>query len=201
MIRNLVFDFGRVLLDYDIPALISQFFENEQQIKEFASICLTPAAMELQDRGDKPWDELLDDMKKACPKYSAQVDMYDRRYQEFMTGEMPGMRDLLLELKARGYKLYGLTNWSVKVYETMANYPEIFALLDGKLISCEEHMVKPYPEVYERLCEKFSLKAEECFFTDDKAENIEGARKVGIEGVVFENAQQYRRALEERGIL
>lgn len=201
MIRNLIFDFGKVLVDYDVPAVMRTFFDSTEDMMEFVEGCLHVRAMENQDKGEKSWEELLEDMRAACPKYHAQVEMYDRRYQEFITEEMPGMRALLVELKQKGYKLYGLTNWSVKVYGTIEKFPDIFALLDDRLISSEEHMIKPYPEIYQRLLDKFGLKADECFFADDRIENIEGARKLGIDGVVFTTAENYRNALRERGIL
>ena len=82
------------------------------------------------------------------------------------------------------------------VHITMAQY-EIFKLLDGQVISSEEHFIKPEPEIYERLFARFNLKPEECVFTDDRPENIEGGRALGMEGIVFQNAEQYERELRE----
>ena len=72
---------------------------------------------------------------------------------------------------------------------------EIFRLLDGQIISSEEHVIKPEPEIYKILFERFGLKPEESVFTDDRAENIAGGRAMGMEGIVFENAEQYEREL------
>ena len=58
-------------------------------------------------------------------------------------------------------------------------------------------MIKPEAEIYQRLFNKFNLKPEECLFADDRAENIEGGRRVGMEGIVFTDARQYERELEE----
>lgn len=59
------------------------------------------------------------------------------------------------------------------------------------VISCEEHFIKPEPEIYLRLCDKFSLNPEECLFTDDRPTNVEGARRIGMQAVLFTSAEQY----------
>ena len=64
-------------------------------------------------------------------------------------------------------------------------------------ISSEEKVIKPEPEIYQRLFDKFNLKPEECIFADDRAENIEGGRRLGLDGIVFKDAKQYERELRE----
>ena len=95
-----------------------------------------------------------------------------------------------------GYKLYGLTNWCSKVYQTIEQF-EIFKLLDGYVISSEEKVIKPEPEIYQRLFAKFNLCPEECIFTDDKEENIVGGELLGMRGIVFNNAKQYEKKLRQ----
>ena len=106
------------------------------------------------------------------------------------------MEELLTQLKSEGYKLYGLTNWCSKVHQTMAQF-DIFKLLDGSIISSDEKVLKPEPAIYQRLFDRFNLKPEECIFTDDRPLNIEGSRRMGMDGIVFKNARQYERELRE----
>lgn len=80
-----------------------------------------------------------------------------------------------------------------------AAFFRIFQLLDGYIISSEEHVIKPEPAIYQRLFDKFNLRPEECLFADDKEENIIGSRAMGMEGIVFQNATQY--AKEMRAII
>ncbi|MCM1206981.1 MAG: HAD-IA family hydrolase [Firmicutes bacterium] len=65
----------------------------------------------------------------------------------------------------------------------------------GYIISSEEHVIKPEPAIYKRLFEKFNLKPEECIFTDDREENINGGKSLGMEGIVFHDAIQYETEL------
>jgi len=78
----------------------------------------------------------------------------------------------------------------------MEQFP-IFRLLDGQVISSEEHVIKPEPAIYQCLFERFNLKPEECVFADDRVENIEAGRALGMEGVVFTDAEQYEKELSE----
>lgn len=71
----------------------------------------------------------------------------------------------------------------------------IFDLLDGRVVSSEEKLIKPDPAIYRCLCERYSLKPEECLFTDDKEKNVAGAKSIGMEAVVFTDAETYRKDL------
>ena len=138
--------------------------------------------------------EIIEEIICLNREFEAEIRFFDEHYPVIVTNEVEGMRELLIRLKAEGYKLYGLTNWCSKVYLTMAQF-EIFKLLDGYIISSEEKVIKPEAEIYHRLFNRFNLKPEECIFADDRAENIEGGRRVGMEGIVFTDAGQYEREL------
>ena len=105
------------------------------------------------------------------------------------------MSELLKKLKALGFNLYGLSNWCSAVYEVMRKY-EIFDLLDGRVVSCEEQVIKPETEIYLRLCRRYALEPSECLFADDKKVNVEGAKRAGMEAVLFTTAEQYRSDVE-----
>lgn len=194
MIKNLIFDFGKVLVDYDFAAFFQKYIPDTARCYEFAKVFYNAEMQEVFDREAVPLNELLDNLMEQHPNLAGEIRMFNERYPELVTGEMPGMKELLVQLKAQGFKLYGLTNWCSKVYHTIEQY-DIFRLLDGYVISSEEHKVKPEPEIYHCLLSRFGLQPAECIFTDDKPENIEGAKRVGMQGIVFENAQQFERDL------
>ena len=98
--------------------------------------------------------------------------------------EVDGMYELVKELKDRGYKVYLLSNASVRQHEYWPRIPAA-QLFDGKLISSDVHLVKPQPEIYRLFCDTFQVLPEECFFIDDSPQNIEGAYEVGMQGVIF----------------
>ncbi len=194
MIKNIILDFGKVLVDYDYFLVLNETFDTPEQAKDFLHQLIDGGWNERLDREEHPLEEIVSDMKHAMPHYSAQIDRFYERYTDFILGEIPGMRELLGQLKAEGYMLYGLSNWNSKVYLTMQQYP-IFQLLDGRVISCEEHLTKPNPAIYECLCQRYGLKPEECVFADDLAPNVEAARAYGMHGIVFRDAVQYEKEL------
>lgn len=194
MIRNLIFDFGKVLVDYDYFLILDKIFSTHEQAADFYNHLMADKWNESLDREAQPFERIIHEMQLAMPRYKDEIRQFGLRYTEFVLGEVKGMRALLVRLKSEGYRLYGLTNWCSKVHVTMEQYP-IFQLLDGRIVSSEEHLVKPSPEIYERLCRKFGLKPEESVFADDLIANVEGARKLGMHAICFENASQYEAEL------
>ena len=197
MIRNLIFDFGKVLVDFDFIAFFRRIIPDEQRLWAFTPVLYNDSLPQLLDREAQPFDTIMEEVISHNPEYEREIRAFCQHYPEIVTGEMPGMRELLARLRAEGFKLYGLTNWCSKVHITMRQY-DIFQLLDGSVISSEEHLIKPEPAIYQRLFDKFGLKPEECLFTDDKPENIEGGRSLGMDGIVFHDAEQYERELRDK---
>lgn len=195
MIKNLVFDFGKVLVDYDFSYIVDTFFEDKDELKKFKSLIVSDEFIDKCDKEDVPFSELIRQQQEKYPQWKNQLQQFHDRYVDFVLGEVPGMRILLAELKAEGYRLYGITNWCSVVHEVMKRYPEIFSLLDGRIISSEEHLLKPDVAIYHRFLEQYELLADECLFTDDKEANIEGAKAAGIHAILFRNAQQYKEDL------
>ena len=198
MIKNLIFDFGKVLVDYDYFFILDQIFATHEQALDFYRHLMDDRWNERLDRMDRTFGQVIADMQEAMPQWRDEIRQFGDRYTDFVLGEIGGMRALLVRLKSEGYKLYGLTNWCSRVHETMLQYP-IFQLLDGRIVSSEEHVVKPEREIYELTCRKLGLREGECVFADDKVENVEAARAYGMHGVWFRDAVQYEREL--RGII
>lgn len=196
MIKNLIFDFGKVLVDYDYFFILDQIFATHEQALDFYRHLMDDRWNERLDRMDRTFEQVIGDMQKAMPQWHDEIQQFGDRYTDFVLGEINGMRALLVKLKAEGYRIYGLTNWCSRVYATMRQYP-IFQLLDGRIISSDEHLVKPSAEIYERTCSKLCLKADECVFADDKMENIVAAREYGMFGICFKDAVQYETELRE----
>ena len=197
MIKNLIFDFGKVLVDYDFVSFFSKYIPDAERCKAFTPVIYSERLQLLLDREERPFDEIMEDIVNENKEYEKEIRFFIERYPELVTKEIDGMGDLLRRLKAEGYKLYGLTNWCSKVHITISQF-DIFTLLDGWVISSEEKVVKPEPEIYQRLFDRYGLEPSECVFTDDREENIEGARRMGMDGIVFVDAKQYEEELRRR---
>ena len=184
MIRNIVFDMGQVLLRFDRDYFISRLGiegEDKALLKREVFLSLEWARM---DRGSMTDAEAAVSVCKRLPEHlhdaaSKLVQMWDRPILP-----IEGMYELIEELKGKGYGIYLLSNASYRQHDY---WPRVEAskFFDGTLISADEKVVKPQPEIYRLLLQRFDLKAEECFFIDDVPANIEGAFYCGIPGAVF----------------
>lgn len=197
MIKNIVFDFGNVLVKHDFIGYFAEYFHSEEKARNFFKQAIPQELNNEIDRELHPFRYHIERQQQLWPEYKDALDLFDIHYADFFTGEMPGMRELMAELKGEGYRLLGLSNWSSKVNDVMARFPDIFSLLEGSLISYTVHQLKPEREIYETFLRKFGVEASECVFIDDRPANIEGCRKVGMHGIVFSNTEQLRNDLRQ----
>ena len=106
----------------------------------------------------------------------------------------------LLEGLKKRYRLILLSNTNAIHFEMIRkNYP-LLRHFDAFVLSYRVGAMKPARAIYERAVEEAGCKPEECFFTDDIAEYVNGARAVGIDGVQFESREQLERELAKRGV-
>lgn len=198
MIKNIIFDFGGVLVDYNSHRIFDRYFGDESKAEWFRNNVILNDLVKHLDIGED-FDECIKKAQETYPDYSEAISLYDSCYYEMDGGEVSGMYELLSTLSTNGYEIYGLTNWSYKVYKIIKEHP-IFSLLKGYVISSEVHMLKPDSNIYIHLTDKFSINPEECLFIDDKIDNVKGAETVGMSGVRFISSQQLKEDLRNLSI-
>lgn len=194
-IKNLIFDFGKVLVDYDFKPVMHAFFcDRKEEEEAFYNTFICKEFIDECDLEEIPFEQIIRKAQKEHPRFRDALQYFYDHYLDFVIGEMPGMKPLLIKLKERGFKLYGLTNWCSVVHKVMEKY-DIFDLLDGCVISSEVHLLKPDPAIYLHLCSRYGLKPDECLFVDDKYVNVYAAQDVGMSAVAFVNSEIYEIAL------
>jgi len=102
---------------------------------------------------------------------------------------------LLRELRARGLKLYGLSNMSATIFAYLDGRHDFFKIFDGIVVSAAVKLLKPEPAIYEHLRERFELNFAESVFIDDLERNVDSARRVGLRAIQFTSTDQVRREL------
>ncbi len=193
--KALVFDFGGVLVDWNPHHLYDSYFGSKEKATWFLeNICTNEWNSQMD--GGKPFCQGIAELSAQYPEYAKDIEAYFNRWIEMMGTEIEGMYGLLQEYKAKGYTLLGLTNWSSETFCQVKDVYPIFKLLDGMVVSAEEHCIKPSPRIYQILLERFGLNASDCVFIDDRQPNIDGADAVGMTGILFTNAQDLREKLE-----
>ncbi|QYJ71331.1 HAD family phosphatase [Shewanella sp. FJAT-51649] len=101
-----------------------------------------------------------------------------------------GTQSLLERVKSSGYNVFALTDNVTEIIEHLQSRYTFWPAFDGVVTSCELGVLKPNPEIYQHLFNKFGLEPAECVFLDDMQHNIQGAKAVGMHGIQFLNATQ-----------
>jgi len=200
MIKNIIFDFGGVLIDWNPLHLYNKYFNDEAKAQWFIdNICKMDWNVQM-DAG-KPFSEGIAELTAQYPEWADAIAAYRQRWVEMIGGPIPGMLEFIQKLKTAGYHVYGLSNWSWETLSTIIDDYPFFKELEGAIISGLEFVIKPYPEIYQLLLTRYNLKADECLFIDDNIANVHGAENVGIHGLQFVGIEQLEKDLQKKGIL
>ena len=188
--KNIVFDLGRVVFAQD-PTKSSEHF------KEFFSyVSLTPMPQFWTD-----YDlgvSSFDDVASALAEYrGVEVEYAASMIREAISRQetIAPTGALIADLKAAGYKLYVLSNMSREFIDYLRQQP-VYRHFDGEVVSCEEGVVKPQPEIFDLLLQRFDLNPADTLFIDDRKENIEAAIAEGWQGYHF-NARNPEESCKE----
>lgn len=181
MIKNVIFDYGNVICKTDIDALICSFAESEADFP-----VLKKAIGEDWAKVDAGYDYNAY-LKETLARLPERLHVPCRRFfAEWFTRTpyIEGIEDTVAALKKRGYKLFLLSNAPQYFYENLSFF-RVFDSFDGFVASGCEKVVKPDLRIYRILLERFDLRAEECVFFDDLAQNVSGAKAAGIDAYRF----------------
>lgn len=195
-IKNIVFDFGGVLLDWDPRYYYRTFFWDENEMEYFLTNICDESWNAEQDRG-RSFNEGVRLLQEKHPEYMMAIANYRDEWSKMLKGEIHESVSLLRELKEAGYKIYGLTNWSAeKITDAYARF-DFFNLFDGIVVSGEEKIIKPDKRIYRILLDRYNLKAPESVFIDDNPANAEAAQSLGFHTILFTSAENTRLMLEK----
>lgn len=190
-IKNIAFDFGGVLIEWNQRYFYRDYFKDDERMEYFLKNVYTAEYVQRTDCGET-YAEVLPDMIAKHPEWREAIEVFPANWSKMLHGELADGVALLYDLKRRGYHLFGLTNWSKEDIGEAFRRFKFLSELEGTVVSGIEGVVKPYPEIYNILLERYSLKAEETVFIDDRAENVATARQLGMAGVVYQNAETAR---------
>lgn len=179
--KNIVFDLGGVVFARDPRKFEPEF------IKFFSYILLPqmPKFWEDYDRGVVSYDEVIASLAEynSCDKELAEANL--RR--SILTQEViPSTRRLIEDLDKANLKLYVLSNMSLEFIEFLRKQP-VYEHFDGEVISCEEHVIKPEAEIFERIEQRYMINPAETLFIDDRKSNVEAALERGWSAYHFDS--------------
>lgn len=200
MYRNIVFDLGGVVFNYDPKDfLVDKFYHEPTERKIFEAVFGSEEWM-MMDRGELSWREASDIFMQRGRELDIAFEMQSvlEEWTDMLTTRKATVT-LLRLLKRKGFKLYYLSNMSREVFHLLSGR-DFWPLFDGGIVSCNVGMAKPDIEMYRLLLQQYSLVPQETIFTDDYKENAETAYAAGITGIHFTDVKSFCKMLVTYGI-
>ena len=197
-LRNIVFDFGGVLIDWNPEYLYGKVFKERTEMEYFLNNICPYSWNVLQDAG-RLVAVATAEKEQEFPEYRDEIAMYYGRWEEMLGGEIVENTRLVSALSER-YSIFGLTNWSAETLPLAVKRYDFFNYLTGMVVSGEEKIIKPDPRLYRVLLERFGLNPEETLFIDDNAQNIATAVMLGFKTIHYSPGVILKDELEKMGV-
>ncbi len=184
-IKNIIFDFGGVLIDWDPIYFFKDYFKDDERMNFFLSNIATSDWNIEQDCG-RSLQEGTDTLVAQHPEWEREIRAYYDNWSKMIKGDIPQNVEVLKKLQHTNYHLFGLTNWSAETFPYALKNFDFFQIFEGKIVvSGTEKLIKPNPEIWKILVERYQIKTEESVFIDDNIKNIEIARQLHFKTILI----------------
>ena len=196
-IKNIIFDLGGVLVDWNPEYVYLDVFKGDRKkMKWFFDEVCTFDWNENQDAG-YPLAQATEDRIKLFPQYEEWIRVFYGRWEEMLGGPIEGTVKLLKALVANpDYRVLALTNWSAETFPVALKKFEFLHWFEGIVVSGTEKTRKPFADIYQITLDRYALNASDSLFIDDNLRNIEAAQALGIQTIHFKNPDQLQKALQ-----
>jgi len=198
-ITTIVFDIGNVLADFCWEKHFRNICDSEEQFLRLAKATVMDDAWNQFDKGALSEEALLQIFIDNDPEIEGLIRrMFENVSDTIETFDYT--QAWIRELKEKGYRVLILSNFSEKAYRECGEKLSFVGETDGAVISYREKLIKPDQEIYELLIGRYGLNPAECVFLDDRQENIDGAKRAGMHGIVFTTKAAAGRELKKLGV-
>ena len=198
-IDTIVFDIGNVLAAFDWHSFVKDFGYDEKTNGEITRAVFQSPDWSQVDLGLKTDEELMEAFVNNAPHLKKEIEEIFARWQ-YSVKEYPFSESWLGGLKAKGYKIYVLSNYGRTMFTYAREHFRFLRHVDGGIISYQINKIKPYPEIYKALIEKYDIIPEKAVFLDDLPDNIAAAAALGMNTVLVTDHQSAVEGLARLGI-
>ncbi|KAB1231234.1 HAD family hydrolase [Chryseobacterium viscerum] len=179
-IKNIIFDFGGVLMDWDPRYFFKEYFNDNERMEYFLKNIAQDEWNIEQDRG-RSLAEGTEIQVKKFPEWEKEIRAFYDNWTVMLKSDIPQNVEVLRKLKNTDYDLFGLTNWSEETFPYALENYDFFQMFEGKIVvSGTEKLIKPDPKIWHVLLNRYNIKADESVFIDDNTKNIEMAKSLGF---------------------
>ena len=200
-IESVIFDLGGVLIDWNPDYVYRTIFNDETKMREFYNEVCTSEWNEEQDAG-RGLKEATEELVARFPADEKNIRAFYDRWEEMLKGEIEGTVKVLKKIKDKNsVKLYALTNWSAETFPVALKRFEFLQWFDGRLVSGEEKMRKPFVEIYELLLKRFNINPATAVYIDDNERNLKTPSELGMHAILFKSPSQLEEELKKLSIL
>lgn len=199
-IDTIIFDVGNVLVDFDWKGYLDGFGFSKKVRDAVAAAVFLSSQWNEMDKSLLPDREYRNLFIRNAPQYEQEI----RSVYENCAGCIH-LRDYAIpfvcKCREQGYRTYILSNYSRRLfYQTEGKMP-FRKYMDGELFSFQTGQIKPDPEIYQSLLEKYAIEPQRALFLDDRQENLDTAARLHIRTLLFTSYVEALKELETMGIL
>lgn len=197
MIRNIIFDIGGVLLDYNPKTYLDKLDIKESRRKKLNDVIFHDQRWKDCLNGFISNSELIEQLVRENLEYKNEIELIlSKDSLKYMLPPKQEVIEYYKSLKRKGYKIFLCSNITKDTYNYIKDNFEIIQIADGGVFSCFENISKPNPEIYYRLIEKYNLEIEKSILIDDTKRNVISANDIGLRGILFNNIEDIKKILE-----
>lgn len=196
---TVVFDLGGVVLRWEPERAFQQVMPADE-VGDFMNEISFCEWNHAHDAG-RDWDEGEAELISRMPHRRREIEAYRRYFDRTISGMVPGTGAIIAELQQRGVRVLALTNWSADLFRPTRRRFGLLERFDGIVVSGEEGIAKPDPELFQVIFDRFHVEPQRAIFVDDTERNCHTAEGLGMEVIRFSDADSARARLEQLGLL
>lgn len=201
MVKNVVFDLGGVLVDWNPRYLYRNVFKSEDEMEYFLQHVCSPEWNARLDAG-LPFEQAIEERCQAYPHYTREIRLYWDRWPEMLRGEISSVVEVFRQFQDMGgFKIYALSNWSSQTFPVAQEKFAFLSEFDGLILSGNEGLIKPDPKIFDLVLDRYELMAADCLFIDDNLDNVTTALDMGFLALHFRDPLTLKIQLRQLGLL
>lgn len=199
MIRNIIFDVGKVLVEFDWEKAFQELGFEGETFECVADATVRSKAWDELDRSSLSDKEQLLAFIENAPEYEKEIKLLWENIGRCIWQYDYAM-DFVKTLKKNGYHTYILSNYGRYTRECTLEALSFEKEMDGVVFSYQIQAIKPEPEIYQELLTRYHLDPDECVFLDDRQVNLDEANRQGIHTILFQGYEQACEKLRALGV-
>ena len=197
---GLVWDLGNVLIDWQPYAAVAAGVGPEEARRFLVADDFDFLAYNHGPDSGLDWDTAEAEVARTHPHWLEHCRAYRAHFAASLVGEVPGSVAIVNDLAAAGIPMWGLTNWSAELYPHAPAAYDFLGLFEEVIVSGVEAVAKPDPAIFEIVRRRTGRPLDRLVFVDDRATNVAAAAALGMDALLFTDADALRADLRARGL-